>query len=214
LLALYWKIKRYILVLMVWVWLPFLNINSQDTIRVDMPKNNSFKTDSVKADTVFSVVRKKHSPMRAALLSAVLPGSGQIYNKKYWKLPLVYAGIGISAYYFIRDQRWYKDYLKGYVNYSNTKDYSIVEQYSKIIPYSGNELEAFAYYVDLYRKWRDWSAVFLAGSYLLTIVDAVVDAYLFDYDINDNLSFRIEPMMTRSLANTTTFGLRLSFNLH
>lgn len=194
--------------------MPFLYVNSQDTIRVDMPQNNSFKTDSFKTDITSVVVMKKHSPTRAALLSAVLPGAGQIYNKKYWKLPLVYAGIGISAYYFIRNQRWYKDYLEGYVNYSNTKDYSIVEQYSKIRPYTGRELEAFSYYVDLYRRWRDWSVVFLAGSYLLTMVDAIVDAYLFDYDISDNLSLRVEPMMMRTVASTTSFGLRLSFNLH
>jgi hypothetical protein len=158
---------------------------------------------------------KKHSPTKAALLSAVLPGSGQIYNRKYWKLPIVYAGISISAYYFVRNQRWYKDYLDGYVNYSNTKDQSIVQQYDKLKNVSSARYgDAFAYYVDLYRRWRDWSIVFLAGTYLLNIVDATVDAYMFDYDISENLSLRVEPTMLRTMANSTAFGLRLSFNLH
>lgn len=197
------------------VWIPFINTNSQDSIPVNVPTGNLITADSIKADTTTSLVVKKHSPTKAALLSAVLPGSGQIYNRKLWKVPIVYAGIGVSAFYFVRNQRWYKNYLEGYVNYSNTHDPSIVQQYDKIrVVRPGNEEAAFAYYVDLYRRWRDWSVVILAGTYLLNVIDATVDAYMFDYDISENLALRVEPAVFRTVASSNAFGIRLSFNLH
>ncbi|MDP4210394.1 MAG: DUF5683 domain-containing protein [Bacteroidota bacterium] len=186
--------------------------------KADSSKTRIIKMDSVKfvADTG-TIVRLKHSPSKAALLSAVLPGLGQIYNKKYWKLPIVYAGIGISGYYFIRNQRWYKDYLQGYIDYTNSGgDVSTIQNLDKIKNYTNKEA-ALKFYMNLYRRWRDWSVFFLAGTYFLNIIDATVDGYLFDYDISDNLSMKVEPVMFRPVVNTGTggaLGLKLSFNLH
>ena len=173
--------------------------------------------DSLTQDTS-SIVVLKHSPTKAALLSAAFPGFGQIYNHKYWKLPIVYAGIGISAYYLIKNQRLYRDYYEGLVNYSNTKQFSTVQHLDLINqPYIinyGRINEALNYYVDVFRRYRDWSFVFLAGTYVLNIIDAAVDAYLFDYDISDDLTMRVQPIMTNTIANRNAFGLKLSFNLH
>lgn len=228
-MVLYQRIGKYIFIGFCLAFVPFLGVKSQDTIRVvDEVKVDTLRVDTVGAIQVTSdnvaqtesrslLVYKKKSPTKAALLSAVFPGAGQMYNGRFWKVPFVYAAIGISGYYFIRNQRWYKDYLEGYVNYSNTKDPSIVQRYDKIRRYAGTGIEerAFEAYVDQYRRWRDWSVVFLAGSYLLSIIDATVDAYLFDYDISENLSLKVSPAMINStIASSNAFGLRLSFNLH
>jgi hypothetical protein len=210
----YWKFERYVLVLILLAFSFVSNGYTQDTIKTNLPETNVLRMDTLKADTTSVVI--KHSPTKAALLSAALPGLGQIYNKKYWKLPFVYVGIGISSYFFVRNQRWYKNYLEGYVNYSNHPSASIVEQYDKVKKYEGTGYEAvvFKHYVDTYRSWRDWSVIALAGTYLLTIIDATVDAYLFDYDISDDLSLKVEPVMMNTVASGNAFGLKLSFNLH
>lgn len=190
---------------------------SQGVAKADTSKTKIIKMDSVKfvSDTG-TIVRIKHSPAKAALLSAVLPGLGQIYNKKYWKLPIVYAGIGISGYYFVRNQRWYKDYLQGYIDYTNTGDASTIQHLDKVKNYT-NKAAALKFYMNLYRRWRDWSVFFMAGTYFLNIIDATVDGYLFDYDISDNLSMKVEPVMFKPVVNTGSggaFGLKLSLNLH
>lgn len=172
--------------------------------------------DSLKQDTS-SIVVLKHSPTKAALLSAVLPGMGQIYNRKYWKLPIIYAGMSISAYFLVYNQTNYKKYYEGLVNYSNTRKPYSVQDLSLIKQWmfdQGRVDEALNFYTDQFRRNRDWSFIFLAGTYVLNILDAAVDAYLFDYDISDNLSVRVEPAMTNTLASRNAFGLKLSFNLH
>jgi hypothetical protein len=213
-LALYWKFERYILILVLGVTVAVHDAKSQDTVRVDTLKTKGLKIDNIQADTSSSKIVLKHSPQKAALLSAVFPGLGQIYNKKYWKLPFVYGGFGVSAFYFIRNQRWYRDYLEGYVIYSNTNDPALVQHLDKIRKYPGREAEALKFYVDTYRSWRDWSIIALAGTYVLSIIDATVDAYLFDYNIRDNLSLKVEPVLINTVTYKSTIGLKFSFNLH
>ena len=213
----YWKFERYVIVLGLVVILSTQFVKSQDSLKFDSPKSKAITMDSVRQDTS-SIIVLRHSPTKAALLSAVFPGLGQIYNKKYWKLPIVYAGIGISTYFFIYNQRNYKLYYEGLVNYSNSrKPYAVLDLPLVNQPYimnTGRIDEALNFYTDMFRRNRDWSFIFLAGTYVLGIVDAAVDAYLFDYDISDDLSVRLEPVMTNTIASGNTFGLKLSFNLH
>jgi len=218
LLALYWKFDRYIIVLVLLISLSLQLSNAQDSIKVESPKAKIVKMDSLTYDTT-AVIVIKHSPTKAALLSAAFPGLGQLYNKKYWKMPIVYAGIGISAYFLIKNQRLYKKYYDGWVNFSNTGSVNAVKEggFSEIPDFIYKEKRvdyAFNILVNGYRRNRDWSFVALAGTYVLGILDAAVDAYLFDYDISDDLSLKARPTMMNTINGGNAFGLKLSFNLH
>jgi len=141
-------------------------------------------------------------PKRAGIYSALIPGSGQIYTKKYWKVPIIYAGIITSAYYIKESNSSYKLYRDAYINRleGNNSD-DIFSQYSN------NQLSTITNH---YRRNREVSILFLIGTYILNIVDASVSAHLFNYDISDNLTINIQPIY---LSKEKTTGLLLSFNL-
>lgn len=212
----YWKFERYVIVLVLLMLVTLQPANSQDSLKVADSKTKIINMDSLSRDTT-SIVVFKHSPTKAALLSAVFPGLGQIYNKKYWKLPILYAGLSISAYFLIDNQKLYKKYYDGWVNYSNTHSLSAVKGLSLINPYiiEHDQIElAFEWYVPQFRRNRDWSVVFVTGFYVLGILDAAVDAYLFDYDISDKLTLKVHPTIINSTLCRNAFGVSLNFNLH
>lgn len=122
-------------------------------------------------------------PAKAAFYSAVLPGLGQAYNKKYWKIPLVYGAIGTSLYFYIDNNKKYHDYrdaykrrLEGY----NDDNYQFLDE---------NRLIAGQKF---YQRNRDLSALFVVGFYVLNIIDANVDAALIQFNVNERLSMRPE----------------------
>ncbi|WP_347052792.1 DUF5683 domain-containing protein [Flavobacterium olei] len=122
-------------------------------------------------------------PAKAAFYSAVLPGLGQAYNKKYWKIPLVYGAIGTSLYFYIDNNKKYHDYrdaykrrLEGY----NDDNYQFLDE-SRLI--AGQKF---------YQRNRDLSALFVVGFYVLNIIDANVDAALIQFNVNERLSMRPE----------------------
>jgi len=144
----------------------------------------------------------RYDPSKAALYAAILPGLGQIYNKKYWKLPLVYAGFigfghGISFY-----QKGYKKYKSELFDVLETgNDYST----------SGYTEDQLRTIVDKYRRERDFMIILTAGMYLLQIVDAHVDAHLKEFDLNPNLHVRVEPIMETDVFTGRTAGFSLKF---
>lgn len=128
-----------------------------------------------------------HSPKKAAIYSAVLPGLGQAYNKKYWKIPIIYAGFGGLAYGFAWNEKYYKKYhvaLK--IRYDG--DTSTHDAYEN--RFSDNDLVTLKNY---YRRYRDLCVIGMAALYTLNVLDAVVDAHLYYFDVSDNLSMRISP---------------------
>lgn len=208
--------SKFILLVILFLFLATWSGMTNDTIINQTSKADISKLDTIKADTS-SVIRIKHSPNRAALLSAVFPGLGQIYNHKYWKLPIIYTAFGISTYYFITNQKQFKLYLQGFVDLSNNPtDYNSVKDL-ELLKGLTNEQKAYGaqYYMELYRRWRDWSVFALAGFYVLNIIDATVDAYFFDYDISEDLTMKVEPVLMNSLVNRQpgALGLKLTFNL-
>jgi len=123
------------------------------------------------------------TPAKAAFYSAILPGLGQAYNKKYWKIPLVYGAIGTSLYFYIDNNKKYHDYrdaykrrLEGY----NDDDYQFLDD-DRLI--AGQKF---------YQRNRDLSALFVVGFYVLNIIDANVDAALIQFNVNERLSVRPE----------------------
>lgn len=159
----------------------------------------------ITGDSVSTVEEEKiHSPKKAALFSAVVPGLGQIYNKKYWKLPIVYGGIGTSVYFIVRNTVYYNDFLDGYLAKIDGDELTIDT-------YPGLTQEELFSNVQTVRSWLEWSYVATLGIYLLQIVDATVDAHLFNFDVSDDLSMNI-----RSIAiptqNSLQAGISISLN--
>ena len=137
-------------------------------------------------------------PKRALWLAIVLPGGGQIYNRKYWKLPFIYGGFLGCTYAFMWNQQMYRDYSQAYLDIMdddpNTKSY--MDMLPPRFNISGREEQFKALFKrkkDYYRRYRDLSAFCFAGVYLLSIVDAYVDAQLSVFDINPDLSLHLEP---------------------
>lgn len=124
------------------------------------------------------------APSRAAFYTTIVPGLGQIYNKKYWKVPLVYAGIGIPVYFWADNQRNYDRYRNEYKNRLQGK----IDQTDETL--AGLDDQRLLDGQNFYRKNRDLSVVIAVGFYVLSIVDANVDAHLMQFNVNENLTIK------------------------
>ena len=156
-------------------------------------------------DTVFV---KRHSPTKAAIFSAVLPGLGQGYNKKYWKIPIVYAGFGLITYFIINSSGEYKKYKEAY-NYVASGDSGYIDN-DYVGKYDEQQLLDGKNY---YRRNMELSYIIGGLWYILNIIDASVDAHFLDYDISDDLTIRFDPvMLVRRQDFGTITGLKLTLN--
>ena len=164
------------------------------------------KADSaIKAEKPIKIKKKrdwttwKPDPKRAMWLAIILPGAGQIYNRKYWKLPIVYGGFIGCAYAMRWNNQMYLDYSQAYLDIMdddpNTASYTQFLHLGTTINSSNIERykEIFKSRKDRYRRWRDLSFFVMLGVYVLSIVDAYVDASLSTFDISDDLSLHVEP---------------------
>ena len=154
-------------------------------------------TSSVFAKNDSIAEPKKHNPKKATIYSAVLPGLGQAYNKKYWKIPIVYAGIGTIAYIAVTNGNNYGDYRAAF----DYKTGTITEADQEIINiakrYSRDNLLSLR---DYYRRNMELSWIVMALWYGLNIIDATVDAHFFEYDIGDDLTLKVEPVLQSDYA--------------
>ena len=159
------------------------------------------------------------NPTKATWMALVIPGGGQIYNRKYWKLPIFYGGFVACTYALTWNNRTYKDYSNAYkdaVN-DNWDARSIVDllpsSYLNRVPHS-QITEILRKRKDLYRRYRDMSIFAFVGVYLLSVVDAYVDAELSSFDISPDLSMRVEPTVISNgptLKSKQSVGLQCSF---
>lgn len=148
---------------------------SQRTSAQDMPLK--FKKEA-----------KTHSVGKAAIFSAVLPGLGQAYNRKYWKIPIIYAGFGVIGYFVYTNNNEYKDFKEAYLYVANSETYPTNNPY--VNKYNQTQLEDA---MNFYRRNRDLSIIVGGLWYTLNILEAYVDAHFFDYDISDDLSMSVRP---------------------
>lgn len=161
--------------------------------------------DSVKTvpDTVeLKSYATRFDPRKAIMYAAVLPGLGQIYNKKYWKLPLVYGG-------FIGFGYGVSFYQKGYTKYK-AELFDILET-GEPQSASGFTEDQLRTLVDKYRRERDFMMILMAGMYLLQMVDAHVDAHLKEFDLNPNLHVRFEPTWESDMVMGRSMGVSVKF---
>ena len=215
-----------------------LTAGSQQAKAQDRFDNDSLsvtKTDSlsvVVVDTTFSKKRKteqdwstwRPDPKRALWLALVIPGGGQIYNRKYWKLPLVYGGFIGCMYAMSWNNTMYKDYSQAYIdlmdNDPSTQSYNQFLHLGMKITTEADKKryqDIFRKRKDKYRRWRDLSFFVMLGVYALSVIDAYVDAELSVFDISDDLSLRVEPTIinNRSSSNpidASSVGLQCSLN--
>ena len=190
------------------------HLSAQDTVSFTAPPKKNLKL----------------SPLKATMLAAAFPGAGQIYTRKYWKVPLVYAGFGGIGYAVAYNSKWYKTYTKAYQDF--TDNVAETDSYADLI----NGIDQAVYdpslnsedfnqstssyvqdqllnKVDYFRRYRDLSLIGLGAWYLITILDANVDASLFDYDIGDNLNVSLAPYQF-PLYNYAAFGVNLTLKIN
>lgn len=154
--------------------------------------DTAVKPVAVLTDTTAAISlpsRAPHSPRKAALYSAILPGLGQAYNREYWKMPLVYAAIGTCAYFFVDNMDTYRKYRDAYrLAVDGNPDTKVPD------PLLANASPQYLKsYRDLYRQYVDYSVLFFVLAYTLNIADATVFAHLRNWDMSDDLSMRVSP---------------------
>lgn len=162
------------------------------------------KTDAVliAKDTLKSNDIDPLTPAKAAFYSAILPGLGQAYNKKYWKIPIVYGAIGVSLYYYLDSGKKYHQYRDAYkrrLEGFTDDEFSYLDN-SRLI--AGQKF---------YQRNKDLSALFVVGFYVLNIIDANVDAALIQFNVNENLSLKPN-IYLNDVTSKTNVGLTFNYN--
>ena len=204
-------------------------IHTVDTIAMPIseappPDTVQFQKSLVVNDTtsiLLNVETKvfKPNPTKAVIYSAIFPGLGQIYNRKYWKLPIVYGGFLGFSYAIAWNGRYYTDYSNGFKDIMDEDP--ATDSWKNFLPYGQDPESVDKEWLktvlkrrkDFYRRYRDLSIIGTIAMYALSMVDAYVDAQLFDFDMSTDLSFRIEPTIIQKndyLANS--FGVQCSFH--
>lgn len=174
-----------------------------DTVVQSVPLTTDNSEKNKKSTSENKPITARHSPTKAALLSTALPGLGQAYNKKYWKIPIVYAGFAGLGYWIGSNVKNYNIYNKAY-EYRMDNNPATIDRF--VGQYSADDLRTLKRF---YRRNLDLSIVLTAVWFGLNVVDAAVDAHLFEFDVSDNLSLRVEPVMEyQSRANNFT-GLKV-----
>lgn len=175
-----------------------INLKSQD---IDSVQKESKKLEIKKSNTF-------NNPKKAGLLSLVIPGAGQIYNKRYVKAPIVWAVLGSFGYFYIQNNSEYQKARTSFVSLIDTIS-------SNNIPYNGStNLAEVTAFKNNYRSNRDLFLILGVVFYGLQIVDAVVDAHLMGFNVNDNLSLHIQPAVIPNQQTLTLGGgMQMQWNL-
>ncbi|MDZ4668354.1 MAG: DUF5683 domain-containing protein [bacterium] len=145
------------------------------------------------------------SRVQKATLLSLVPGGGQIYNERYWKVPVIYVGFGVLTYSFIFYNKAFNEVRLSYIQRLNNEPVSNLE-------YQNVPTEMLYSLRESYRKSRDLSAIGLVGWYAFNLIDAAVDAHLKEFDVSDKLTLKVKPQYGIGYAGTYT-GLNLQFRL-
>ena len=159
----------------------------------------------------------KPDPQKSLWYALIFPGLGQIYNRQYWKVPIVYGGVAGLTYAISWNGKYYRDYSRGYRDIMdsdpNTKSYEKLLPYS-IDPSSSEAKNLMKSRQNTYRRYRDLSIVGAVAFYAITVIDAYVDAQLADFDISPDLSMQVAPTLFQTPNSyKPSVGVQLNFNL-
>jgi hypothetical protein len=175
-----------------------------DTIAPAKPDSIYSKGKRVVSIETYS---QRFNPRKAMLYSAILPGMGQVYNKKYWKVPLVYGGLigfGIVVDFYNNQGNKYRNELFDLLN----GKVDLITGKSQLLGLDETQLRTI---IDQARRQRDYFLIITGFFYILQMVDAHVDAHLKEFDLNPKLKVRIEPMMDNSYYTGTSTGIAIKF---
>lgn len=169
-------------------------------------------------------IQKQWTPnaQKALWLGVIIPGAGQFYNRQYWKLPIVYGGLMGCAYAISWTGRRYNDYKQAYIDILSTSDYSDPNaSFIKILPegYTIESLGGVSNYTSMlnnqqntFRRNRDLGIIAAVVVYALSLIDAYVDAQLYNFDISPDLTMNIQPRINYDYMNRRSAELQFSFN--
>ena len=163
-----------------------------------------------------TILKPKHSPRKATIRSAIIPGWGQAYNKKYWKIPIVYAAIGIPVGTFLYNKKWYNRTRDAARMISadpiDTTNYRqrVNEKLYILFTNPTGSLPSLLNYRNEFRRNMDYSILFVLLTWGLNVIDATVDGHLKEFDVSDNLSMQIRPTI---LSGNTTAGISFVFTI-
>jgi len=201
--------KKIIIILIVQLFCIQQNISAQKPDSISVKKSN----------------KRVVEPYRATMLAVVLPGAGQIYNRKYWKIPVVYAGFGALIYTAGYNTSQFNDYTIAYQDFDDKIPET--DSYLTLIPADPSTYDPVLYpesYVpanesywkdrmlngiDYYKRYRDLSYIGIAAWYMISILDANVDASLFNFDVSDNLELAVLPVMVPLPGGYTGAGINV-----
>ena len=180
------------------------HIERKDTLILDGTTKDTSGKSVLGLDTALS---KKHSPKVAIFRSAVLPGWGQAYNKKYWKIPIVYGALGTTVVVFLSNIKTYNELRKAVIYKSDT-----IPGNDLLIPveFRNFRVQDLQYYRNAYRQYIDYSVLVFILIWGLNVVDAAVDAHLQAFDVSSDLSLKVKPGFD---YQTNTSGLSLVLTL-
>lgn len=157
-----------------------------------------------------NLIKEPHSAHKATIYSLALPGLGQAYNKKYWKIPVIYAGFGAMVYFIATNKSEYKKFSAAY-DYVELGDMEATPPNAYAQTYSSSQLKSAR---DLYRRNLDFSYIITGLWYLLNVVDASVDAHLFEFEVNEDLTLKIEPDINFLPQEYKAYtGVKVSFSI-
>jgi hypothetical protein len=177
-------------------------LKATDTTQMPAP----VKVATVTEDTTGLLEKKKGpfqpNPKKAGLFSAIVPGLGQLYDRQYWKIPVIYVGAGVAGYFISTNLKNYQNYRKAYIS-SISNGGIVTGQYAGI--YSQAQLKQLQ---DDYEKYLDLSVLFTGVAFAAQIVDAVVYAHLHNFDISQDISMKFRPVILPQGGA----GLGITFN--
>ena len=200
----------FLIILAVFILKPgFLYSQKSDTAKTSRKENRDLKKENYTFQSEGGFF-SDHSPKKATYF-AIIPGLGQIYNRRYWKLPIVYAGFAVTGYFAYTNRIEYKNYKEAYICASNAEadpdyicDNTLAQKYSVASLQSG---------MDYYRRNMELSYILMGVWYILQMLDATVDAHLFYWDVSDNISIQAQPIIKPNMIQgmpSESFGFSIS----
>jgi hypothetical protein len=175
-----------------------VNVNKKNLEKLEPKAIQQLQGNSIKDSLELVKPKKQWIPNsgKATWYALVIPGGGQIYNRKYWKLPIIYGGFAGCAYALTWNNKMYKDYSQAYMDIMDSDPNT--DSYLDLLPANSSYTESQLQTVlkkrkDSYRRYRDLSIFAFIGVYLISVIDAYVDAELSNFDITPDLSMRVEP---------------------
>ena len=191
--------------------------NRKGVKEIEEPESIVVKTDSIPPAQDLNKKIFIPNPTKATWLAVVFPGGGQIYNRKYWKLPIIYGGFAGCAYALSWNGKMYKDYSQAYLDIMDSNPNT--KSYEDLLPpnarYNEEQLKnTIKKRKDMFRRYRDLSIFAFIGVYLISIIDAYVDAELSNFDITPDLSMKVEPTVINNNQFQSTSLKDKSVGLH